>query len=138
MATINNLQELEDFSKNFALKLRPSSILGLVGDLGAGKTQLTKFLVKYLNGNPLDVTSPTFTILNEYSTKKNFKIYHFDLYRLKSIEELEEIGYEDFFFSDNITIVEWIDNIPECLNMATNIIKLEYIDENIRKLTILK
>jgi len=138
MVIINNLTELEDFAKNYASKLKRNTILGLIGELGTGKTQFTKFLVKYLGSNVNEVTSPTFTILNEYLCKNQLKIFHFDLYRLKTIEELEEIGYEEFFFSNNICIIEWIDNIPECLEFTTNLIKIEYINDKTRKLLILK
>ncbi len=138
MVNINSLKELEIFVKNYVKNIGRSSILGLIGDLGAGKTQFVKFIVKYLGGEINTVSSPTFTIINEYFIKDKCKIYHFDLYRLKSIEELEEIGYEEYFFGDNICIVEWIDNIPECIDYVTNLIKIEYINENSRKITILK
>ncbi len=138
MEIINNLTELKAFANKFAKKLLPGSIVGLIGDLGTGKTQLTKFMVQSLGGDISEISSPTFTIINEYLINESLKVYHFDLYRLKSIEELEEIGYEDFFFSGNISIIEWIDNIPECIDMATNLIKIEYLDFNSRKLTILK
>ena len=134
---ILNLKELDFFSKKIAENCFGGMFIGLKGDLGAGKTQFTKFLVKNLNGNIEDVVSPTFTILNEYNTEK-FKIYHFDLYRLNSIDELEEIGYKDFFYDDNaITLVEWIDRIPECLPDDYLLIKFEFTDDvSKRKLNI--
>ncbi len=134
---ILDIEELEKFSKKIAENSFGGMFIGLKGDLGAGKTQFTKFLVKNLNGNIEDVVSPTFTILNEYNTEK-FKIYHFDLYRLNSIDELEEIGYKDFFYDDNaITLVEWIDRIPECLPDDYLLINFEFTDDvNRRKLNI--
>ena len=134
---ILNLKELDFFSKKIGENCFGGMFIGLKGDLGAGKTQFTKFLVKNLNGNIEDVVSPTFTILNEYNTEK-FKIYHFDLYRLNSIDELEEIGYKDFFYDDNaITLVEWIDRIPECLPDDYLLIKFEFTDDvSKRKLNI--
>ena len=127
---IKNLEELENFAKNIANKSYGGMFIGLIGDLGAGKTQFTKFFVKNLGGNIDDVVSPTFTILNEYDTEK-FKVYHFDLYRLNSIDELEEIGYKDFFFDKNgITVVEWIDRIPECVPDKYHLIKFNFVDNN--------
>ncbi len=127
---IKNLKELENLSKNIAQRCYGGMFIGLIGDLGAGKTQFTKFLVKNLGGNINDVVSPTFTILNEYNTK-SFKVYHFDLYRLNSINELEEIGYKDFFFEkDAITVVEWIDRIPECIPDKYHLIKFKFVDNN--------
>ena len=134
---ILDIKGLEIFSKKIAENSFGGMFIGLKGDLGAGKTQFTKFLVKNLNGNIEDVVSPTFTILNEYNTEK-FKIYHFDLYRLNSIDELEEIGYKDFFYDDNaITLVEWIDRIPKCLPDDYLLINFEFTDDvNRRKLNI--
>ncbi len=127
---IKNLEELEEFAKYISKKCYGGLVIGLIGDLGTGKTQFTKFLVKSLGGDIEDVVSPTFTILNEYITKK-FKVYHFDLYRLNSIEELEEIGYKDFFFDKNaISIVEWIDKIPECLPENKLIIEFNYVNNH--------
>ncbi len=136
---IPNLKELDDFAKRIAKNSFPSMFLGLIGDLGSGKTQFTKFFVKHLGGNIEDVVSPTFTIMNEYLTEK-YTIYHFDLYRLNSIEELEEIGYKDFFFDKNaITIVEWIDKIPEAIPDKHLIINFKFGEkENSRILEITK
>ena len=112
---ILDIKELDLFSKKLAENSFGGMFIGLIGDLGTGKTQFTKFLVKNLGGNEDEVTSPTFTLVNEYETQE-FKIYHFDLYRLNSIEELEEIGYDDFFyFKNSIIVVEWIDRIIEAL-----------------------
>jgi tRNA threonylcarbamoyladenosine biosynthesis protein TsaE len=135
--TIKNLKELEIFAENIAKKISECKFLGLSGDLGAGKTQFTKFFVKALGGNIEEVVSPTFTILNEYFTSK-YKVYHFDLYRLNGIEELEEIGYEDFFYGNEIVIVEWVDKIPEAVPAFAKIIKMKTIDENQREIEIIE
>ena len=133
---INNLNELEIFVEKIAHNIEEYKFIGLVGELGSGKTQFTKFLVKALGGDIEEVVSPTFTILNEYSTP-GYKVFHFDLYRLNSIEELEEIGYEDYFYSNEIVVVEWIDRIKESIPEFAKILKFEIIDENIRNLTIM-
>ncbi len=133
---INNLNDLEIFAEQIANDIEEYKFLGLVGELGSGKTQFTKFLVKALGGDIEEVVSPTFTILNEYFTR-NYKVFHFDLYRLNSVEELEEIGYKEYFFSNEIIVVEWIDNIKEVIPEFAKILKFEIIDDNIRNIIIM-
>ena len=133
---INNLNELEIFAEKIANNIEAYKFLGLVGELGSGKTQFTKFLVKALGGDIEEVVSPTFTILNEYSTP-DYKVFHFDLYRLNSIEELEEIGYKDYFYSNEIIVVEWIDNIKEAIPEFAKILKFDIIDDDIRNIIVM-
>ncbi len=90
--------------------LEPGSIIALKGDLGAGKTVLVKGIAKGL-GVEDDPPSPTFVIMNEYEGR--MPLYHFDLYRLSSADELFGIGYEEFFFGGGVTVVEWADRISE-------------------------
>ena len=128
-----NLKDLDNLSKIIANKCFSGMFIGLIGDLGTGKTQFTKFLVKNLGGSEDEVTSPTFTLLNEYETQK-FKIYHFDLYRLNSIDELEEIGYEDFFyFKNSVIVVEWIDRIIAAIPDEYIILNFFYMDDSSEK-----
>ena len=107
--------------------LSPGSIVGLVGDLGAGKTVLTKGIAKGL-GISEEPNSPTFVIMNEYHG--NHTLYHFDMYRLSGIEDLEGIGYKDFFFSDGICVVEWADKIADVLPDDTVIIEISIFEES--------
>ena len=90
--------------------LEPGNIIALTGDLGAGKTVLVKGIAKGL-GVEDEPNSPTFVIMNEYEGR--IPLYHFDLYRLSSADELFGIGYEEFFFGDGVTAVEWADKIDE-------------------------
>ena len=134
---VHNLNYLNRLSEIIADNSFGGMFLGLIGDLGTGKTQFTKFFVENLGGNIDEVVSPTFTIMNEYKTEK-FKVYHFDLYRLDNIEELEEIGYKDFFYDNNaVTIVEWIDKVSECKPENFLILKFSFLnDENSRDIEI--
>ncbi|MBE5738261.1 MAG: tRNA (adenosine(37)-N6)-threonylcarbamoyltransferase complex ATPase subunit type 1 TsaE [Clostridiales bacterium] len=139
VVTINNLKETEKFAKKFAKLLRGGEIILLNGDLGAGKTTFTRQVLKAL-GVKGEVTSPTFTIMREYSTKK-FNIYHFDMYRIKSPDEVREFGLEDYIYSgDNksLVFIEWSENIREMLNGDFIEINISLIDDNKRKFEIIR
>ena len=84
------------------------------GEMGAGKTTLIKAICKTL-GVEDEVSSPTFSLVNEYKTNDGKTIYHFDFYRIKNIEEVYDIGYEDYFYSNNICLIEWPEKIEELL-----------------------
>jgi len=88
--------------------LNPGTIIGLIGELGAGKTVFVKGIAKGLNTQE-EPNSPTFVIMNKYEGR--IPLYHFDLYRISTAEELEGIGYEDFFFGNGVTVVEWSDRV---------------------------
>ncbi|EGV44898.1 tRNA (adenosine(37)-N6)-threonylcarbamoyltransferase complex ATPase subunit type 1 TsaE [Bizionia argentinensis JUB59] len=104
------------------------------GDMGTGKTTLIKALVKQL-GSKDDVSSPTFSLVNTYETS-NWDIYHFDLYRLNSIEEAYDFGIEDYFISDNWLFIEWPEIIKELLPNDYHIISLETLGVEKRQLTL--
>ena len=103
-------------------ELKAGDTISLEGDLGTGKTVLTKGIASGLGiGNP--ITSPTFTLVNSYEGR--CKLHHFDVYRVGGSEELLEIGWEEYFTDDAICIVEWGDRIPDILPENTIIIRLE-------------
>src|SRR5699024_12095320 len=89
---------------------KSGDLISLMGDLGAGKTTLTQSIAQGLEINDY-VTSPTFTLINEYEGR--LPLYHFDVYRLGSIDELYDLGYEEYFYSNGVTIVEWRDKVLE-------------------------
>ena len=125
------------FAKDLSKTIPYGSTIFMIGDLGSGKTTFTKGFVEGL-GFINEVQSPTYPILNEYSHSDNF-IYHFDLYRLKSVSEFLEIGGIEYLSSENgICIIEW----PELLStfdIDNKIeIKFELIDDNKRKIDIIK
>lgn len=88
------------------------NIICLSGDLGAGKTAFTKGIAKGLGVEDY-VTSPTYTIINEYEGR--LPLYHFDVYRLNDVEEMYELGYEEYFFGDGVVVLEWADIVKEII-----------------------
>ncbi|MDH7528828.1 MAG: tRNA (adenosine(37)-N6)-threonylcarbamoyltransferase complex ATPase subunit type 1 TsaE [Ignavibacteria bacterium] len=132
----NSPEETFEIAKDFSSELKPGDIVALIGNLGTGKTIFVKGICAGLNAeqNPL---SPTFSIINEYNGK--YKIYHFDFYRIKNIEELYDIGYEDYFNDESICLIEWADMFPEILPKDTIEVKIEFGEiENQRKISIKK
>lgn len=84
------------------------------GEMGAGKTTLVKEICNQLQVVD-EVSSPSYSIVNEYKTKDGKTVFHFDFYRIKTIHEVYDIGYEDYFFSNNICLIEWPENIEQLL-----------------------
>lgn len=90
-------------------------LVAFYGQMGAGKTTLIKQICQQLQVQQ-EVSSPTFSLVNEYTTAHHQTVYHFDFYRIKNIEEVYDIGYEDYFFSNHLCLLEWPENIPELLD----------------------
>lgn len=109
---VKNIGQTKRFAKKFAKSLVGGETILLNGDLGAGKTTFTQFLARYLGVKDV-VSSPTFNIVKEYECEHGRKVYHFDMYRLESADELQEIGAEDILLNSetDIKIVEWPDKI---------------------------
>ncbi len=104
-------EETEDLGVRLGEKVRPGTVVAFTGDLGAGKTAFTRGLARGL-GVTDRVTSPTFTIVNEYEGGR-LPLFHFDLYRLSAPEELFDIGWEDYLARDGVCAVEWSENAGE-------------------------
>lgn len=114
--------------------VQPGSVIGLFGDLGAGKTCFIKGLAYGLSRIPeAEVTSPTFTILQEYEGP--VPLYHFDAYRLSGIDDLEAIGFEDYINSQGVSVIEWADRIADALPDECLRIAIDYISEARRRFT---
>lgn len=126
-----------EFAKNFAKDLKKGDTIVLIGDLGSGKTKFTQGILSYY-GIENEVSSPTFTIVNEYNTP-NIDIYHFDVYRLKNSYDFYNIGGDEYF-SKGICIIEWGDIIQDALPETYTKITFQRDsqNENIRKLIIEK
>lgn len=122
--SIRNEEETRDFGHQLANQLEPGSVVALIGDLGTGKTTLSKYIAEGLGITEV-VTSPTFTIVQEYHSGR-LPLYHFDVYRIGDISEMEELGYEEYFFGDGVSLVEWADIIQELLPEEARIIRIEY------------
>jgi tRNA threonylcarbamoyladenosine biosynthesis protein TsaE len=114
--------------------LGPSSVVLLHGELGAGKTCFTQGLARGL-GVPEDepVTSPSYTLMNPYEGR--LPLYHFDLYRLVSVEDLVDLGFEDYLHGAGVTVVEWADRFPELVLEGLRV-RLEHGSENSRRIAL--
>jgi tRNA threonylcarbamoyladenosine biosynthesis protein TsaE len=124
--------ETIELGKLLGAHLTAGSVIGLVGDLGAGKTCFIKGLAEGLNNTPADdVTSPTFTILQEYHGP--VPLYHFDAYRLSGSHDLEAIGFEDYVGTDGVAVIEWADRIRDSLPVEALLITFETVSENKRR-----
>ena len=109
----NSAEETFALGKALGEKASPGQIYTLDGELGTGKTVFTQGVAAGL-GITEAISSPTFTIIQEYDTGR-LPLYHFDVYRIGDIEEMEEIGYDDYFFGEGICLIEWADLIREIL-----------------------
>jgi tRNA threonylcarbamoyladenosine biosynthesis protein TsaE len=106
-------QETEYIGKRMAKFLEPGDFISLNGDLGAGKTVLSQGIAKGLEIEE-SITSPTFTIIQEYHSGR-LPFYHMDVYRLNSTDEMDDLGYEEYFYGKGVTVVEWGDRISEII-----------------------
>ena len=133
--TLKGTEKTEDFGKEFAESLEKGSVIALMGPLGAGKTTLSKAIAKGL-GVTETITSPTFTIVQEYESGR-LPLYHFDVYRVHDEEELFEMGFEEYLNKGGVCLIEWADLIEDMLPSKTIKIYIDYGEnENERVLTI--
>ncbi len=112
-----------EFGKKLADELKEGDVLGLIGDLGTGKTTLTKYIAEGL-GITETITSPTFTIVNEYHSGR-LPLFHFDAYRLEAAGDAFEVGMEEYFDRGGISIIEWADMVAEVLPEDAKLILME-------------
>jgi len=129
-----SIKDTDKIAKDIIKNIEAGDIVLLRGDLGAGKTAFVKGVVKALGGNENNVTSPTFTIVNEYVTDK-FNICHFDLYRINDVNELYNIGIEEYLYSNNVCFIEWPERAEELFVGKYKEIVITKIDVNERKIT---
>ena len=122
---IESLKAADTFQAGYELgkKVKAGQVYCLLGDLGVGKTVFTQGLAKGL-GITEPVSSPTFTIIQTYEEGR-LPFYHFDVYRIADIEEMEEIGYEDYFYGEGVCLVEWANLIEEILPDSCKTITIE-------------
>lgn len=119
----NTPKETFDFGRSLGEKAKAGTVYTLIGDLGVGKTVLTQGLAKGLTIDE-PISSPTFTIVQVYEEGR-LPLYHFDVYRIGDVEEMEEIGYEDYFYGEGVTLIEWANLIEEILPEQYTEIKIE-------------
>lgn len=128
-----NLDEVEQVAKEIVTNSKSKTLL-FYGSMGVGKTTLIKTIVKTL-GSSEEASSPTFSIVNEYGLEDD-KIYHFDLYRIKDLEEAYNFGIEDYLESNHWKLIEWPEKIEPILFDTFDKIKLEIKENNLRVLTL--
>ena len=129
----NSPEETEALGQALAASLKPGAVIAYEGDLGAGKTAFTRGIAKGL-GAADRVTSPTYTIVNEYLSGR-LPLFHFDMYRLASSDELWDIGWEDYLERGGVCAVEWSENVEDALEGAIRV-RIEKTAEDSRKITI--
>ncbi len=129
------LADIEEVAKQLIESLKTKTWL-FYGNMGVGKTTLIKAIVKQLGCND-EVSSPTFSIINEYEIN-NDKIFHFDLYRVKNLEEAYNFGIEDYLDSNHYIFVEWPEKIESILTDELDKISIEIVSEENRKLSLIK
>ena len=121
---IKNEHDTEEFGMKLASSLEPGDIVALIGDLGTGKTTLTKYIAKGL-GVTENIDSPTFNIVKEHKSGI-IPLFHFDVYRLSSGDELLDIGAYEYFYSDGVCIIEWADIVADVVPEKAKVILIEY------------
>lgn len=109
---LNDIEKTEKFGIWLGKNLKPGDVICLNGELGAGKTTLTKSIAKGM-GIEDYITSPTFNIINEYYGDLN--LYHFDTYRLENVEEISYLGFDEYFYGQGVCVIEWADRISDFL-----------------------
>ena len=129
----HSVTETEELGTTLAKHLHAGSVIAYLGDLGAGKTAFTRGLARGL-GCTGRVTSPTFTIVNEYEGGR-LPLFHFDMYRLASADELWDIGWEDYLDRGGVCAVEWSENVRDALDDPIRVC-IEKLGEDSRKITI--
>jgi tRNA threonylcarbamoyladenosine biosynthesis protein TsaE len=133
---VDKVEQTMELGRQLGRLANSGDILCLIGDLGTGKTHITKGIAQGLEVEDY-ITSPTFTIVNEYSGRYN--LYHFDVYRVNDPDEIEAIGFDEYIFSDAVSIIEWANYIEELIpkeHIQINITKLPERGENFRKIII--
>jgi len=133
--TTHSADETQALGQRLAKRLLPGDVIAYFGDLGAGKTALTRGIAQGLGVKDL-VTSPTYTIVNEYLTGR-IPLFHFDMYRLGSSDELFDIGWEDYLARGGVCAVEWSENVEDALRDAIHItIEKDPLEPDTRRITI--
>ena len=128
---INNLSELPIAAKQLLQTFPDKRIFAFIAQMGVGKTTFIKAICEEL-GVTDTISSPTFSIVNEYLSNKGIKIYHFDFYRIKSSEEVYDMGYEDYFYSNAYCFIEWSEKITNLL--PEGFVSVEMIKEEEKRI----
>lgn len=133
---IQSLDHIHEAARRFVEAMGDNTVFAFYGKMGAGKTTFIKAVCEELGVSDV-VTSPTFAIVNEYRSDLGGElIYHFDFYRIKKLEEVYDMGYEDYFYSGAVCLVEWPELIEELLPDNTVKVTIEKVENGARRLTL--
>jgi len=134
--TIKDLDHIEDAAREFIKNMGDDTVFAFYGKMGAGKTTFIKALCKLL-GVEDEVNSPTFAIINEYRSETTAElIYHFDFYRIKKLEEVYDLGYEDYFYSGALCFIEWPELVEELLPLDAKKVTITENSDGSRTITL--
>ena len=133
---IQSLDQIHEAARQFVEAMGDNTVFAFYGKMGAGKTTFIKAVCEELGVSDV-ITSPTFAIVNEYRSDLDGElIYHFDFYRIKKLEEVYDMGYEDYFYSGAVCFIEWPELIEELLPGNTVKVTIEEVENGARRLTL--
>lgn len=133
---IQSLDQIQEAARQFVDAMGDNTVFAFYGKMGAGKTTFIKAVCEVLGVSDV-ITSPTFAIVNEYrSDLAGELIYHFDFYRIKKLEEVYDMGYEDYFYSGAVCFIEWPELVEELLPGNTVKVTIEEVENGARRLTL--
>ncbi len=130
----DHLKELPEIARKLVEQFPEERVFAFYGKMGAGKTTFIQSVCRVL-GSDDTVTSPTFALINEYNTQKNGSVFHFDFYRIKNLEEVFDLGYEDYLYSGSYCLIEWPELIEPLLPEKVVRVKIEVEPDGSRKFT---
>jgi tRNA threonylcarbamoyladenosine biosynthesis protein TsaE len=133
--TIDSLGDLHKVADLVLSSLEGRNVVAFFAPMGAGKTTLISAIMEQTGSEDI-VTSPTFALVNQYYTAEREPVYHFDFYRINSINEAFDMGYEEYFYSGDLCLVEWPEKVEQLLPEDTMVVKIEILDEKSRRFLI--
>ena len=134
---ITDISKLQEAARLLLNNFPNDRVFAFYGSMGAGKTTFIKAICHEL-GSEDNVTSPSFALINEYSTDNNSLIYHFDFYRIKKVDEAFDLGYEDYIYSGNYCFIEWPEMIEQLLPEGIVEVKITEVESGVRQVNAIK